>query len=195
MDYVYIAMVDTPGLLADMIRKATGNNYIHVVISMDEGFEHAYSFGRRNPQIPIIAGFEQEETDRILHKFPTARYRITRIPCEPHKKEAMMAQLQEMYRERYTYHYCVAGLFAVLFQKPLHQRNFYTCSSFAARLLEQQGMQLFDKDYSLVTPDDFYHLEQLECIYEGYFRDYAKEHCTRGHYARNHHLIGVAYES
>jgi hypothetical protein len=34
-------------------------------------------------------------------------------------------------------------------------------------VLEENGLKLFSKHFSLVTPKDFYELEQKEVIYEG----------------------------
>ncbi len=38
MEQIYFALVDTPGFFASVIRKVTGIDYIHVVLSMDEEF-------------------------------------------------------------------------------------------------------------------------------------------------------------
>ena len=48
MEQIYFALVDTPGFFASIIRRVTGINYIHVVLSMDEELKEAYSVGRRN---------------------------------------------------------------------------------------------------------------------------------------------------
>ena len=49
MDKIYLALVDTPGLFASIIRRVIGIDYIHVVLSMDAELNEAYSVGRRNP--------------------------------------------------------------------------------------------------------------------------------------------------
>ena len=61
MEKLYIGLVDTPGLFAWMIRKAIRQDYIHVVLGMDEMLDECYSVGRRFPSIPLLAGFEREE--------------------------------------------------------------------------------------------------------------------------------------
>ena len=65
MEQIYFALVDTPGFFASIIRRVTGINYIHVVLSMDEELKEAYSVGRRNPAIPILAGFEKEDAEKV----------------------------------------------------------------------------------------------------------------------------------
>lgn len=172
MERLYFALVDTPGFFASIIRRVIKQNYIHVVISMDPQFENAYTVGRRDPAVPIFAGFTREYTDKVLRQFPGARYKIFSMPCEPAIKEKIHDDLKACYEQRFRYHYCIIGLFFVLFQKPFYQKNHYTCSSYIARLLEDNGMPLFDKHFSLVTPKDFSNLEGVRWEYEGLLRDF-----------------------
>lgn len=172
MEKIYVALVDTPGIFASIIRKVIGIDYIHVVLSMDSGLSEAYSVGRRNPFVPLIAGFEKEDTEKIARAFPTARYRIVSMDCTKEQKEGIQERLRECYRQRFRYHYCIAGLPFILLQKPFYQKNHFTCSSFVAKLLEEQGIKLFDKHFSLVTPRDFYELEHTNVIYEGGLQEF-----------------------
>ena len=164
MEQIYFALVDTPGFFASIIRRVTGINYIHVVLSMDEELQEAYSVGRRNPAIPIL---EKEDTEKIERQFPTARYKIVSLACTREQKARIARQLQECYEKRFQYHYCVLGLPMILLNIPFYQKNHYTCSSFTANLLNENGIELFEKHFSLVTPRDFYELEQTQVIYEG----------------------------
>ena len=185
---IYIAFVDTPGLFAAIIRRYLKQKYIHVVISMDAGLEEAYSVGRRNPFIPVIAGFEREDKDKIYRVFPEAEYLICRISVEEKQKEQIRAKLQNDYRCRYQYHYAVAGLLPIVCGKPFYQKNHYTCSSYIARLLEEQGIRVADKHFSLVTPKDFYLYPDKQKIFEGKL-----EELIRG----EHRIVepsGTAYE-
>ena len=38
--------------------------------------------------------------------------------------------------------------------------------------MDEVGLSLFEKHFSMVTPRDFYELEQLQVLYEGYLSDY-----------------------
>ena len=127
MQKIYIALVDTPGLFAWMIRRVIKINYIHVVLSLDEEFTQAYSIGRRNPFLPLFAGFEREDIYRIYRAFPTARYKVYTIDCTQQQKENIFFQLRECYRQRFRYHYCIIGLFYLLAGKPFYQKRHYTC--------------------------------------------------------------------
>ena len=88
MAQIYIAFVDTPGFFAGMIRQVIKQKYIHVVLSMDAELEEAYSVGRRNPAVPLFAGFEKEDKRKILTVFPTADYMVCSIECSLAQKEA-----------------------------------------------------------------------------------------------------------
>ena len=60
----------------------------------------------------------------------------------------------------------------ILLNKPFYQKNHYTCSSFTANILQENGIALFEKHFSLVTPRDFYELEQTRTVYEGTLRKF-----------------------
>lgn len=167
MEKLYLALVDTPGLFAYIIRKVIGIDYIHVVLSMDEELNEAYSVGRRNPAVPLLAGFEKEDAAKIEKAFPTAKYKIVSMECTREQKENISRQLKECYEKRFQYHYCIIGLPMLLFNIPFYQKNHYTCSSFVASVLEENGIGLFGKHFSLVTPRDFYELENTDVVFEG----------------------------
>lgn len=78
---IYVGFVDTPGLFASIIRRVIGQNYVHVVLGFDPELKEAYSIGRRNPAVPLFAGFERENREKILKKYPTARYQVCRVAC------------------------------------------------------------------------------------------------------------------
>ena len=170
MDVVYIGLVDTPGFFAYLIRCFIGIPYVHTVISMDSRLEEAYSIGRRNPAIPLFAGFEKEDKGNIVKVFPDARYQVFCVPCSAGQREQIGLKLLECYENRFSYHYCVLGLPFLLLGRHFYQKNHYTCSSFIANLLEENGIRLFDKHFSLVTPRDFHDLEGKEVLFEGKLR-------------------------
>lgn len=175
MEKVYLALVDTPGFFAYLIRKTIGIDYIHVVLSMDEELQEAYSVGRRHPAVPLIAGFEKEDTWLIEQSFPTAKYRIVSMECTKEQKEQLKYRLKECYQQRFHYHYCILGLPFLLFNIPFYQKNHFTCSSFVAHILQENGIRLFEKHFSLVTPRDFYELDNTKMIYEGTLHDFNRK--------------------
>ena len=166
MEQIYLAFVDTPGFFASIIRRVIGIPYVHVVLSMDADLRETYSVGRRNPAVPLIAGFEKENTLEIEAVFPHAKYKVVRMQCTAEQKKSIARQLLQCYKQRKRYHYCIIGLPFILFQ--------------------QNGISLFQKHFSLVTPRDFYELEQTETIFEGSLHDFNR---------KVYLMIGAAYES
>ena len=156
MEHIYIAMVDTPGLFAALIRRFLRQRYIHVVIGMDAGLNEAYSFGRRNPRVPLFAGFEKEDKRKILRAFPTAEYMVCEVECSREQKARIQERLRQDYKKRFRYHYAVPGLPFIVWGHPFYLKNQYTCSSYIARLLAEQKIKISEKHFSLVTPKDFY---------------------------------------
>ena len=171
MAQVYIAFVDTPGLFAGIIRKVIRQKYIHVALSLDPFLEETYSIGRRHPAVPLIAGFEKEEKRRILRVFPDAEYMICSVECTPEQKKFIERRLKEAMEQRFHYHYAVLGLLFILLNRPFHQKNHYTCSSFLAELLQEAGVCRWEKHFSLVTPRDFYEYPGKQKIFEGSLRE------------------------
>lgn len=167
MEYIYIAFVDTPGIFATIIRRYLKQRYVHVVIAEDKRLENAYSVGRRNPFIPFFAGFEKEEKRKILRAFPNAYYRICKMKCSKQQKEQIKNQLQKDYDRRFQIHYAVCGLLFLALGIPFYLKNQYTCSSYIARLLEENGIRISSKHFSMVTPKDFLKYKKMEVIYEG----------------------------
>ena len=171
MEKIYIGLVSTPGFFANMVRRTIEQDYVHVVLGLDPDLNEAYSIGRRHPSIPIISGFEREDKIKILHKFPEAKYMIYELECTLEQKKLITAQLHSDMERRFRLHYAVIGLPFLVLEKEFYQRNHYTCSSYASKVLERCGIKLFDKHFSLVTPKDFYEYGKDQAIFEGYLRE------------------------
>ena len=167
MEHIYIVLVDTPGFFATLIRHFLKQKYVHVVLSMDEELEEAYSFGRRNPLIPFFAGFEREDKKKILRAFPTADYMVCELVCSKEQKEQIRRQLEKDYLRRWHYHYAVPGLPFLVCGIPFYLKNQYTCSSYIARLLNENHIRISKKHFSLVTPKDFYLYPNKKILFEG----------------------------
>lgn len=193
MAQLYIAFVDTPGLFAGIIRRVLKQKYIHVALSLDPRLEEAYSIGRRHPSVPLIAGFEKEDKRKILKAFPGADYMICSLECTTEQKEYVEERLQEAMRKRFRYHYTILGLPFLLMNIPFYQKNHYTCSSYAARLLEEAGICRWGKHFSLVTPKDFFEYREKQKIFEGSLRKLVESDRTADAGVPVFHLAQTAY--
>lgn len=174
MAHIYIGFVDTPGMFAWLIRRFLKQRYIHVVISTDRMLEEAYSVGRRNPAIPFSAGFEKENKEKIIRRFPEAYYRICAVECTETQKEKIIEQLHKDYHRRFRIHYAVLGLPFIMMGYPFYLKNQYTCSSYLARILQDNQILVFNKHFSLVTPKDFLEYPGMKEVFEGNLYDITK---------------------
>lgn len=74
MEKLYIGLVDTPGLFAWMIRKAIRQDYIHVVLGMDEMLDECYSVGRKGENHTGISNGALHDICHRLHKRAEGKY-------------------------------------------------------------------------------------------------------------------------
>ena len=58
---VYVLLTDTGTLFTKTIKSFTKAPYNHVSIVFDENLDEIYSFGRKYPKNPFIAGFIKED--------------------------------------------------------------------------------------------------------------------------------------
>lgn len=145
--------------------------YIHVALALDPYLRETYSIGRRHPSIPLIAGFEKEEKEKILRAFPEADYMVCSITCTSRQKAYIEQELKKAMKARFRYHYAVIGLPFILLGKPFYQKNHFTCSSYIAKLLEEAGVCRWERHFSLITPKDFYEYKEKQMIFEGSLKE------------------------
>lgn len=169
---LYLVLIGTPGIFATIIRMVTKLKYIHIVLGMDEDLDECFSFGRRNPKIPILSGFEQEKMDEVVAKFPRALCMVTEIECTKTQKELIWGRINYYKANAKRYHYTMLGLPWMLLNKPFHQKRRYACSQFVARILEDYGVRKFDRHYSIMRPGDFYNMPDKKILYVGTVEGY-----------------------
>ena len=61
--YIYIMLSKTGTLFSETIRVYTKDYYNHASLGLDEGLYNLYSFGRKTPKNPLIAGFIKEDIE------------------------------------------------------------------------------------------------------------------------------------
>lgn len=169
---LYIVLISTPGIFATLIKMYTRIKYIHVVLAMDEELKEGYSYGRRNPKVPILSGFEHEQMDKVVEHFPKALCMVTEIKCTKEQKENVWKRIRYYKANAKRYHYTILGLPFMVLNKPFHQKRRYACSQFVARTLEDYGIRTFRKHWSLVTPKDFYEMPDKKILYVGTIEGY-----------------------
>lgn len=170
---VYVLLTDTGTLFTKVIKRFTNAPYNHVSIVFDSKLNEVYSFGRKYPRNPLIAGFIKEDV-----YFGTYRYfyntRCLLLKIDVSSKEYIRIRnvIQSFNMNKDIYSYNLLGLIGVAVRHPVYQRNKYFCSQFVADVFEKSGLNLWDRPSALITPNDFKDHPRFQVVYEGKLYDY-----------------------
>lgn len=170
---IYVLLTDTGTLFTKMIKCFTNAPYNHVSIVFDEELDEIYSFGRKYPRNPLIAGFIREDvyfgTYRYFHN---TRCLLLKIDVSAKEYSCIRNVIQNFTRNKDMYSYNLLGLLGVAVQRPIIQRNKYFCSQFVAQVFENSDIPLWNLPSALVTPNDFLEHPRFEVVYEGKLYEY-----------------------
>lgn len=167
---IYIILSNTGTLLSKTIKLYTRAPYNHTSIGFDVELKELYSFGRKNPNNPLPAGFVKENLRHDFFKNTTCC--IYKLTISHNEYLAIRHILEGFKTEKNKYRYNLVGLLGVMFNYPIKRDYHYFCSEFVATLLQESGTCYFQKDLGLVRPSDFHYIKNATLIYEGTFSDY-----------------------
>ena len=170
---VYVLLTDTGTLFTKIIKRFTNAPYNHVSIVLDEGLNEIYSFGRKYPKNPLIAGFIREDVYNGTYRyFYDTRCQLLKIDVSSKEYSCIRNIIQSFNNNKDIYSYSLLGLVGVAIRYPINQRNKYFCSQFVSEVLEKSGLNLWNLPSALVTPNDFLLHPRFELVYEGRLYDY-----------------------
>lgn len=160
-------------MLSYLIKKKTKVPYPHVSIALDKNLDEVYSFGRLHVSNPIFAGFVREYIDDGLYKkkFNTL-CRVYSINLSNEQYKTLIKKLTYFKENGRKFKYDAKALLKFLYNEPKENDKKYVCSQFVAYLLEEADVDIFYKPYYLITPLDFYELDNLTIEYEGLLSEY-----------------------
>ncbi|UVI28740.1 hypothetical protein [Paenibacillus spongiae] len=167
---IYVLLTDTGTLFTRMIRMVTRFPLNHASIAFDSDLKQVYSFGRKNPNNPLIGGFVKENV--YDEWFDNAQCAVFSCMVDANVYYQMQEQMEWYERNQEKYKYNLLGLFGVVFNKEIERSNAYFCSQFVATVFEKNGLALADKTAGLVTPGDICQSKSLQLEYIGVLRDY-----------------------
>lgn len=176
MRKIYIVTTYTGTFLSYLIRKVSKSPYAHISLSLNEDLSPMYSFGRLNPKTPIFAGFVEENINEGLYEIKkNALCRVYSLEVDYYKYEILSQNIMQVNNNREKYNYDVKGLVYLSFNKSRDKEYKYVCSHFVADMLYKSDIHIFDKQPSLVKPEDFYNNCNLNLEYEGLLRNYNRK--------------------
>lgn len=170
---VYVLLTDTGTLFTKLIKWVTNAPYNHASIAFDENLDEIYSFGRKHPRNPLIAGFIREDVYFGTYRyFDNTRCLLIKIHISPKEYRRIRKVIHGFNNNKDIYSYNLLGLIGVAVRHPINQRNKYFCSQFVAEVFEKGGLNLWSFPPALVTPNDFLIHPRFEFVYEGKLYDY-----------------------
>ncbi|GAA0321215.1 hypothetical protein GCM10008967_09690 [Bacillus carboniphilus] len=187
---VYILLTDTDTVLSRIIKWFTNAPYNHVSIVLDEKLDEMYSFGRKYPRNPLIAGFIKEDVYFGTYRYlEDTRCLLTRMEVSSEEFARIQKVIQSFDQHKDKYSYNLLGLVGVAVQRPIDQKNKYFCSQFVAEVFEKSGLNLWDLPPALVTPNDFLMHPRFDIVYEGSLYEYP----LLNHELLTRHTIDMSY--
>ncbi|WP_087974755.1 YiiX/YebB-like N1pC/P60 family cysteine hydrolase [Oceanobacillus rekensis] len=194
---VYVLLTDTGTLLTKIIKWYTNAPYNHVSIVFDEELNEIYSFGRKYPRNPLIAGYIREDVYIGTYRyFYNTRCQLLRIDISREEYIRIKKVIQSFNKNKDIYSYNLLGLIGVAIHHPINQRNKYFCSQFVSEVFEKSGLKLWDLPPALVTPNEFLMHPRFESVYEGRLYDYPllDKNSLYAFQVNQFHKRGVTYE-
>ena len=177
---VYIVLSYTGTKVSKLIRRIASMKYAHVSISLNDNLDEMYSFARKGVYNLFNAGFIKENIRTGMFKrMCETELAVFELPVSAEQYHEIVMLLEEFWQKRDTLSYNFVGLPLMAFggiKTKLSKRFF--CSQFIAHILERCGVRLFEKDSSIVSPQDFYEALAVkgELLYEGRMLYYPKYH-------------------
>ncbi|WP_251859584.1 hypothetical protein [Clostridium sp. Marseille-Q2269] len=176
---IYIVLSLTGSNFGHLIKFYTKEPYSHVSLAFDKELKEMYSFGRKNPNNPFIAGFVKESLDNgTFFKFKNTECTIYALDITEHNYYKLKKIIEDFKEESHRYSYNLLGILGVMIGHPLETRYKYFCSQFVSHVLMESGVQLFNKPPGLTTPQDFRIYENKKIIYRGKLKEYSTYNFT-----------------
>lgn len=170
---LYIILTATGTVISRIIKVFTRAPFNHVSITDDDEIKYMFSFARQNAPHLLPSGFFRETVDSgifgMCSSVPCQIYEIS-VTKEQHNKFCELMNTFSQSPE--TYQFNILGFATMIFNIPLRRKTKYMCSQFVAYTLHECGIINFNKDFSLVKPDDFRNLSKLKLIYNGDMKDF-----------------------
>lgn len=171
--HVYIVVSQTGTLLSRFLKLVTRAEYNHASISLVPDLDIMYSFGRKNPYNPFLAGFVKESARfGTFKRFSKTRVVVLAIAVSEEQYQAISRRINTMSVLKHHYRYNYLGLWLAGLRICYRQKRCFYCSEFVKDLLEKQDIHGVDALDPIVQPIHFLSLPAAQQIYTGLLKDY-----------------------
>lgn len=177
MNHIYIVLTRTRTNLSKFIRFFTKKPYNHISLALDKELYELYSFGRRRPKNPFIAGFVKEDIDHgFYHYFNDTTCVVYEVPVTERQLKNLKQYLLPFQADPLQYGFNFAGLIACGLHLPLDRKKHYFCSQFVSEALSKSEIMTFNRDCRLIQPADYLDLlDQYKIVYQGKITEYPRQ--------------------
>lgn len=170
MKEINIVLTQTNTVISKTLKAVSKKPYNHISISLDDDCKTMFSFGRKILWFPLIGGFVKEDVNSGVFKMhPNTKCKIYKLEVTDNDYTIIIERLNRFLAEPSSFRYSFLNVFLMYFNIPFQRKYYYVCSSFVTYLL--WGIIPFNKEVSLVAPDD-YNMLDLKEIYEGTLTEY-----------------------
>ena len=172
---LYLVLTQTGTRVSRLIKFYTRAPFNHVSVSSDERLANMFSFARQNAPKLFPAGFTKENiTDGVFGMYASVPCVIYKIPVTREQYMRFNNLINKFDNNKKLYKYNLFGFVTMIFNIPIKPKHSFMCSQFVAYILQEAGIINFNKRLSLVKPDDFRHMDNLQLIYSGDIKEYAE---------------------
>lgn len=193
---VYIVLMHSGTLLANAIKKITGDEFSHACISFNSKLDPLYSFGTKGKGEKGIGFTINDPKDKFFTKF-NSKYSVYVMYVTDNAYKSMKNRLSYFTNHKDSLKYDFKGLFDIWFGKESEDHEKWFCSRFVMEIISKA--QELSKVPSLWKPNDITQLQNISLVNRGFnFFNYdykvTEKHCNdikKGKYSPS----DVIYES
>lgn len=172
---IYLLFTQTSSVLTNLIKLYTGAPFNHVSIAFDQQLKELYSFGRKEPNNPLIGGFVKEDIHSGLYADYETKCMIYSFTVTEEQYNKMRSKVLAFYKEKEKYRFNFIGLFGFFINYTVERPYAYFCSQFVSTILKEAKISITNKPPSLTSPEDIRALHFLKLEFEGDLSDFAKQ--------------------
>ncbi len=175
-EQIYIVITQTGTILSRMLKVVTGAEYNHVSLGFLESLEYTYSFGRLKAYNAFYGGFVVESVYYgTFKRFENTKAIVLSIKVPPEKKQEMTEYMEEIIKNRKSYHYNYRAFFLAPFHISLNRDKYFYCSEFVRDFLRRFSVEGAESLPEIVEPMHFLSIPNSTVIYRGKLHDYVKD--------------------
>ena len=172
MKTIYILLTRSGTLLSNLVYSFTGAEYTHASLAFDEDLSCLYSSTRKNGYTMFPAGPSKEYLNkgvfRLRENVPCALYALE-VTDEAYIRARRRAE--HMMAHGNLYRFNVIGLALCGLHIRWQRRRHYFCSQLVGEVLEKSGSVELPKHTTLMRPNDYSNMKQLQCVFKGRLAD------------------------